>query len=133
MPLVAVTRLRIRSWRFVVPFAWRAWRSTRQARRATGNLGAKVRRANGLVFWTATVWRDEAAMIAYRGATPHGDAMPKLLDWCDEAALVHWQQDDVALPEWRVAEQRMAESGRLSRVKHPSPSQRAGRLDYRPN
>jgi hypothetical protein len=29
MPLVAVTRLRIRSYRFLVPFAWQAWRSFR--------------------------------------------------------------------------------------------------------
>lgn len=131
MPLVAVTRLRLRSWRFLIPFVWRTWQSRKQAKQAAGNLGVRLRRAAGLVFWTATVWRDEAAMNRYRGAPPHRDAMPKLLDWCDEAALVHWHQGSADLPPWELAEQHMAESGRLSKVRYPSASQQAGRLDFR--
>lgn len=66
MSLVAVTHLRIRSTRFVLPFGWYTWRSFRQAKHASGNLGVKVRRAEGFAFWTLTVWQDEAAMRAYR-------------------------------------------------------------------
>ena len=130
MPLVAVTRLRVRSVRFLAPFGWLSWVSFRQAKRAHGNLGANVRKTDGLVFWTLTVWRDEAAMSAYRIAPPHLRAMPKLLEWCDEAAVVHWEQQSAELPDWRTAEKRMAESGRLSKVNHPSPDQQAGRLDF---
>jgi hypothetical protein len=66
MPLVAVTRLRIRSYRFLVPFAWQAWRSFRQAKQAAASLGVKVRTVDGLAYWTLTAWQDEAAMNAYR-------------------------------------------------------------------
>jgi Domain of unknown function (DUF3291) len=130
MAFVAVTRLRVRSVRFLLPFGFHAWRSRRQARRARGNLGVRLRRFERSVFWTLTVWQDEAAMADYRITPPHSDAMPKLLGWCDEASVVHWTQDSDELPDWEVAERRMAAEGRLSKVKHPSGDQRAGRLDY---
>jgi hypothetical protein len=130
MPLMAVTRLRIRSYRFLVPFAWQAWRSFRQAKQAAGNFGAKVRRAEGLAFWTLTAWQDEAAMHAYRITRPHRDAMPKLLEWCDEAAVAHWHQASAELPGWETVERRLADSGRVSKVNHPSAYQQAGRLDF---
>jgi hypothetical protein len=50
--------------------------------------------------------------------------MPKLLDWCDEASLVDWKQG--SLPDWSEAEARMRNSGRTSRVRHPSPAQARG-------
>lgn len=130
MPLIAVTRLRIRSFRFLPAFAWYTWRALGQARRSPGNLQAAVRKAEGLAFWTLTAWQDEAAMRAYRIASPHREVMPKLLDWCDEASVAHWTQDSGELPDWTIAELRMGQSGRLSKVRHPSADQRAGRLDY---
>jgi Domain of unknown function (DUF3291) len=104
--------------------------SFRQAKRAPGSLGVKLRKAEGFAFWTLTVWQDEAAMSAYRIRPPHRHAMPKLLEWCDEAALVHWNQESAELPDWKTAERRLAESGRLSKVNHPSIDQQAGRLDF---
>ena len=130
MPLVAVTRLHVRSVRFLLPFGWYSWVSFRQAKHARGNLAVDLRKAEGLAFWTLTIWQNEAAMSAYRIAPPHLHAMPKLLEWCDEAAVVHWNQVSTELPDWQTAEQRMAESGRLSKVNHPSADQKAGRLDF---
>jgi hypothetical protein len=131
MRLVAVTRLRIRAARFVLPFGWYTWRSFRQAKNAPGNRGAKVRRAQGFAFWTLTVWENEAAMKDYRIKPPHLQAMARLLEWCDEASVVHWTQESTDLPDWNTAEKRMAECGRLSKVNHPSADQQAGRLDFR--
>jgi hypothetical protein len=130
MPLIAVTRLRIRSPRFLLPFVWYTWRSFRQAKHAAGSLAVKLRKAEGFAFWTMTMWQDESAMSAYRITPPHRHAMPHLLKWCDEAAVVHWNQESSELPDWETAEKRMAESGRLSKVNHPSTDQQAGRLDF---
>jgi hypothetical protein len=69
-------------------------------------------------------------MNAYRITAPHRNAMPKLLEWCDEAAVAHWSQESAELPDWDTAERRMADSGRLSKVNHPSADQQAGRLDF---
>ena len=120
MPVVSVTRLRVRSWRFLPAFFVAAMRSAFQARNAPGNLAVKILRDRRNAFWTATSWESEASMRAFMLAKPHGPAMRKLLHWCDEAALVHWDQADAQLPSWPEAHRRLIGEGRPSKVHHPS-------------
>lgn len=122
MPFVSITRLRVRSWRFMPGFLLYAFRSARQASRAEGNLSVKLLNDRNRVFWTATLWTSEAAMKQFMVAGAHGGAMRKLLHWCDEAALVHWEQDGDALPTWPEAHARLRNEGRRSKVNHPSPA-----------
>ena len=95
---------------------------------APGFVRGKLMVAGLKTFWTMSVWRDEAAMRAYRGSGAHGGVMPKLVDWCDEGSVVHWEQETDALPSWEVAHQRMAADGRVSRVNRPSENQKARRI-----
>jgi len=125
---LSVTRLRVRSARYLLPFIPRVWSSGRQARGVAGFLGGKMLYEFPRTFWTATTWADEADMRAYRIAGAHKAAMPLLLDWCDEAAVVHWRQDGAALPGWSQAHRRMVSEGRLSKVRHPSHAQAAARI-----
>lgn len=125
MPVISVTRLRVRSWRFLPAFLFTSLRIGRQAARAEGNLSAKVFRDRRNAFWTCTCWDSEASMKAFMLTAPHGPAMRKLLEWCDEAALVHWTQENEELPSWSEAHRRMLRSGRLSKVNHPSRDQQA--------
>ena len=124
MPIAAVTRLRLRSLRFFPLFVVGAFRSRSQALRADGCLAADTRTIAGRVFWTRTLWRDAAAMRNFARSGAHGAVMPKLQHWCDEAAVVEWERD--ALPDWREAETRLREHGRVSRVRHPSPAHARG-------
>jgi hypothetical protein len=48
--------------------------------------------------------------------------MRSLLEWCDEAALVHWTQEGADLPSWEEAHRRLEQEGRPSKVNHPSPT-----------
>lgn len=128
MSFISVTRLRLRSARYLPPFLWHTLRSLRQARRAPGNLAAKTRRAADGAYWTLTAWDAADAMRAYRNSGAHKAAMPKLVDWCDEASVGHWEQESAALPDWREAHRRMLETGRLSKVKHPSARQSTGEM-----
>jgi hypothetical protein len=64
-------------------------------------------------------------MKAFMRAKPHGPAMRSLLDWCDEAALVHWTQAGVELPSWEEAHNRIQREGRPSKVNHPSAAHTA--------
>jgi len=59
-------------------------------------------------------------MKAFMHAKPHGPAMRSLLQWCDEAALVHWEQAGAELPTWQEAHRRIQQEGRPSKVYHPS-------------
>jgi hypothetical protein len=96
---------------------------TRQARRSSGFLGGRLLVESRKVFWTLTAWEDGAAMNVFRTQGAHGGVMPRLLDWCDEASVVHWSQMTDALPSWQEAHYRMMKEGRPSKVRHPSPAQ----------
>jgi Domain of unknown function (DUF3291) len=125
MPSVSITRLRVRKWRYLPPFIVWALRSSKQARRAPGNLGVWLLNDQNKTFWTKTVWHDDAAMKAFMLSDPHKSAMPKLLEWCDEASLVRWSQADASPPSWADAHQRLEAEGRPSKVNHPSEAHRS--------
>ena len=120
MVLISITRLRLRSWRFFPMFAWEALWSSRQVARAEGHLGAKYLTERGKTFWTATMWTSEGPMKKFMIAGAHGAAMRKLIEWCDEAAVVHWTQESADLPSWTEAHRRLQSEGRLSKVSYPS-------------
>lgn len=128
MAFVSVTRLRVRSWRFLPMFLIGSFRSAQQAKSAEGNLAVSLLRQPQNTYWTRTVWTSEAEMKAFMMAGVHHGLMRKLLNWCDEAALVHWTRDSTAPPDWPEARQKMQAVGRKSKVNHPSEDQLAFRI-----
>ena len=126
---VSITRLRIRSFRFTPGFALQTISTLRQVKQADGFLGGSLLPDRQWTFWTMTVWRDATAMRAYMKAGPHLKAMPKLMDRCDEASVVHWEQENAEAPSWTTADRRMRAEGRPSKVRRPSDGHRT--LDYR--
>jgi heme-degrading monooxygenase HmoA len=115
MSVIGVTRLRVRSVRFLPAFALHFLRTRKQVRRAPGFQGGSVLQDRHWTFWTMTAWDSQE--------------MPYLLDWCDEASVVHWDQPEDGLPSWLEADRRMRESGRASKLRNPSPQHAA--LNYR--
>ncbi len=122
---VSVTRLRLRNFWFLFPFAWHTSRCNKQIRTADGCLSIDVRGGPDKIFWTKTVWRDEAAMRAFMASGAHLKAMPKLKHWCDEGSAGHWTQEAAGV-SWAEAEAGLARFGWLSKVLRPSPAQAAG-------
>jgi|SRR6476620_9317614 hypothetical protein len=128
MAFVSVTRLRVRSWRFLPMFLFGSFRSAQQAKAAEGNLAVALLRQPKNTYWTRTVWTSEAAMKAFMLVGAHRGVMRKLLNWCDEAALVHWTQDSTVPPDWPEAREKMQSMGRTSKVNHPSEDQQVFRI-----
>ena len=120
MPLISVTRLRVRGLLYLPGFVLRTFQSAFQAKAAAGNLRMRLLRDARLAFWTVTVWESEAAMRDFMLAGAHRKAMHNLLEWCDEAALAHWQDDNAAPPDWLTAHKLLLERGRTSKVRHPT-------------
>jgi heme-degrading monooxygenase HmoA len=123
MPLVSITRLRVRSFRYLPAFLLGSLRSAREAKNASGNLAVSVLSDSRLTFWTRTLWTDERAMRAFMLLPAHRAVMPKLLQWCDEAAVTHWLQDSSEPPSWHEVHRRLQQEGRTSKVDHPSAAQ----------
>jgi hypothetical protein len=74
-----------------------------------------------MTFWTMTMWDTQESMRTFMTSGAHKQAMRHLLNWCDEASVVHWTQPEATLPSWTAADARMREIGRPSKVLHPSP------------
>lgn len=130
MPFISVTRLRIRSIRFMPAFVLLTLRARSQVRRAAGFRSGSLLADRRWTFWTMTAWDSQESMRRYMSTGAHRIAMPRLLDWCDEASLVHWTQPEDALPSWTEADRRMRAAGRPSKVRNPSAEH--ARLGYRP-
>jgi hypothetical protein len=62
-------------------------------------------------------------MRAFMVTEPHRGVMPRLMSWCDEAAVVHWMADSLEPPSWQETHRRLQHEGRASRVDHPSAAQ----------
>jgi hypothetical protein len=123
MPLVSITRLRVRSLRYLPAFLLGALRSAREAKNASGNLAVSLLSDSHLAFWTRTLWTDERSMRDFMFAPAHRRVMPKLLQWCDEAAVAHWLQETPEPPSWQEVHRRLLQEGRTSKVDHPSAAQ----------
>jgi hypothetical protein len=121
MYFVSITRLRLRSIWYLPAFMFHALRSGQQSTTDSGNFGFDTRAESGLVFWTKTIWTEEAAMKRFRNSGAHQKTMRYLASWCDQASYVHWLQATREMPSWEVAHQRLLQDGKLSKLKHPSP------------
>src|ERR1700735_5260277 len=109
----SVTRLRVRSVRYLPSFLWMTFLSQRQVLAAPGFHGGRLLVDPHLTFWTLTVWEDERVMKAFRGAGAHSKVMPRLAEWCDEAAYAHWNSAEDLVPSWPEAHDQLVKQGRL--------------------
>jgi hypothetical protein len=125
VPVVSITRIRVRSWSYLPAFFIQTMRIAFQAARADGSLAVKLLRDRRNTYWTGTTWSSETSMKAFMHAKPHGPTMRSLLEWCDEAALVSWTQTGAELPSWEEAHKRIQQDGRRSKVNHPSAAHTA--------
>ena len=121
MIFVSLTRLRVRSSRFVPLFALYTFRSLRQVKKASGFQKGALLADRRWTFWTLTAWDTQESMRQFMTSGTHKEAMPRLLHWCDEASVARWTQPEATLPSWTEADKRMRETGRISKVLHPSP------------
>jgi Domain of unknown function (DUF3291) len=131
MPFVSITRIRIRSWRYLPGFLIQSLGVLVQAKLARGNLSASVLPDANLAFWSRTVWSEEAATRAFMHVAPHRHVMPNVLEWCDEAAVAHWLTEDARPPSWSEAHRRLQAEGRPTKVKFPSDAQRRFQIPHR--
>ena len=123
MAFNSITRLRLRKFSTLPAFMWHTQAIAAELGASAGFLGGGVLVEGRLVAWTRSAWESEAAMKAFRDTGAHRVVMPKLLDWCDEAAVAHWEGE--AESDWRLIHARFARDLRLSKVRHPTSAHTA--------
>jgi hypothetical protein len=124
MAVISVTRLRLRSVRFLPQFLWANFVVTRQIAKTSGFLRGRLFVDAELTFWTTTAWNDAGSLRSFRDSGAHKRAMPRLAKWCSEATTVHWDQLDDHLPDWKQAYDRLVREGRVIYVNNPSEFQK---------
>jgi len=121
VPLIVVTRLRLRNADQLNDFLTAAVAVLEQSKSTGGNLGADALADANNAFWTATAWQDRAHMDAFVGAQPHLATMDNLDTWCDQAHFVDWEQDSADLPDWQTSYQRLIKDGQVSQLSNADP------------
>jgi len=127
--IICVTRLRLRSIRFLFSLYWKTRKLRRSLEEAPGFLMGKLLADRHRAFWTMSMWEDLDSMRAFRNSRAHAGIMPNAARWCDEASVVHWETQADELPDWDEAHRRMSESGKPSPLKFPSADYKARRYE----
>lgn len=122
MVFISVTRLHLKSPLYLPTFWWHTALSAWQIINTPGFLGGKFLGDDRGGNWTLTVWEKQAAMKYYRNSGAHRRVMPNIQKWCDEAAVVHWEQPD-GNPTWEEIHRRMIAQGHITRLSQPSVAQ----------
>ncbi len=123
MIFVSATRLRVRSIFFLPGFLRANEAAVKELVKTKGFIQGTELTDKGLVFWTITMWGADTDMKTFRNGKAHRKAMQKLPDWCNEAAYIHWLQEDNTLPDWKTIHQKMIVEGKLTKLSHPSKRQ----------
>ena len=123
MPFVSVTRLRVKSFIYLIPFMRANEASVKELKKSQGLLMGKELIDKNFTFWTLTIWENEESMKGFRNSASHREAMKNLPNWCDEASYLHWIQNESDLPNWNVVAEKLFKEGKLSKVRNPSKAQ----------
>jgi hypothetical protein len=118
MPVIVVTRLRLRAPALFDEFFGHAVAVVEQAQNSQGNLGADVLAEANNTYWTRTAWQERDLMNAFVGSEPHLSTMDRIADWCDEATFIDWEQASTDLPGWQDGYQRLVANGQSASLTH---------------
>lgn len=120
MPVIVVTRLRLKDVALQDDFFAAAVAVLEQAKNADGNLGTDALADANNVWWTLTAWRDRRLMHAFVGTEPHRSTMRRIDDWCDEATFADWDQDSPGLPDWQTSYRHLIADGQATTLTEAS-------------
>ncbi len=120
MPVIVVTRLRLKDPALLDEFFTDAVAAIEQATKSDGNLGADALADANNAWWSVSAWQGHRQMEAYVAAEPHHDITTRLDHYCDEATFVDWEQASPDLPDWQTSWRHLTADGQVAELTHPS-------------
>jgi hypothetical protein len=120
MPVIVVTRLRLRDPPLLDEFFTDAVAAIEQAMKSDGNLGADALADANNAWWSVSAWKERRLMQAYVDSEPHLGISTRLDHFCDEATFVDWEQASPSLPDWQTNWRHLIADGKAAGLTHPS-------------
>ena len=120
MPVIVVTRLRLKDPGLLDEFFTDAVAAIEQAVKSEGNLGADALADADDAWWSVSAWREREPMRAFVRSEPHLNIITRLDHYCDEATFVDWEQDTPRLPDWQTCWQHLVADGKPAELSQPS-------------
>lgn len=120
MPVIVVTRLRLRDPALLDEFFAAAVAVMEQAQKSDGNLGADALADANNAWWSVSAWQERGPMQAFVDSEPHLSTQERLDHFCDEATFVDWEQAGPALPDWQTSYSHLVADGKVAELTHPS-------------
>jgi hypothetical protein len=121
MPIMVVTRLRLKDPALLDEFFTDAVAAIEQAQKSAGNLGADALADAGNAWWSVSAWTERGPMQAYVDSEPHLTIRARLDHYCDEATFVDWEQASPALPDWPTSWRHLTADGQAVQLSQASP------------
>jgi quinol monooxygenase YgiN len=121
MPIVVVTRLRLRDHTLVDEFFAVAVALLEQAKSSPGVLKTDALADENDVWWSLSGWESREAMRSFVETDPHLSAMAQIDHFCDQATFVDWQQEGAELPDWQTSYDRLVADGESATLSNASP------------
>jgi quinol monooxygenase YgiN len=125
MPVIVVTRLRLKDPALLDEFFTDAVAAIEQAQKAEGNLGADALADANNAWWTVSAWQDRRLMQSFVNGQPHLGISARLDHYCDEATFVDWEQASPDLPDWQTNWRHLTADGKAAELTHPSAANQA--------
>jgi hypothetical protein len=125
MPVIVVTRLRLKDPALLDEFFTAAVAAIEQAQKSDGNLGADALADAGNAWWSVSAWTARPPMQAFVDTEPHSSISKRLDHFCDEATFVDWEQDSPGLPDWQTSWRHLTADGKVAALTHPSDANQA--------
>jgi hypothetical protein len=120
MPVIVVTRLRLKDPALLDEFFTDAVAAIEQAQKSEGNLGADALADADNAWWSVSAWQQRGLMEAYVHGEPHLGITARLDHYCDEATFVDWEQDSPDLPDWQTSWRHLVADGKAAELTDPS-------------
>ncbi len=132
MSLLSVTRLKLKSPRYLPAFLINTERIAREIRTSEGFLQGQLMGTFNLSMWTMTLWNSEATLKKFYLSGTHQKIMGKLSEWSSEAASVHMEVNNHQLLIWNDVIAEICRTGYFATLQEPSLDHR-NRIIQKPN
>ena len=120
MPIIVVTRLRLKDPALLDEFFTDAVAAIEQAQKSEGNLGADALADANNAWWSVSAWQNRDLMQAFVDGQPHLGITARLDHYCDEATFADWEQASPHLPDWQTNWRHLTADGKAAKLTHPS-------------